>query len=287
MTNYAFINPPRRLPWHRRIDVGALAEHFVLAFLLTATVAVILKLLGADPHDALMLPALAVNYKFVDQKAGLTSGNYQGLNAGRGLWLPATQYNVGDIVQNGGFAYKCSVAGISAAAPGPSPNTLVDNAATWVMVGPVSSLCQQDATAQHELGYQAIAEDATYGIATFMYVTFTGVVNAGDFVIFDNQGKTCVQTPAAAPGASKYSKIGISMGNQINGSFGWVLIQGVHDQANVTAALTQGTILTGSATAGRCNQGVVNYIFDGAVLRQPGVAGTGTVELYWPSCSGR
>jgi hypothetical protein len=144
-----------------------------------------------------------------------------------------------------------------------------------------------DTTQRTNLGRIVVAQDATYGDGEFMYVKFTGTVAAGDFVITDRQGKTCAQTPAAAPGANKFSVIGIAMAAQVNGQYGWVMVRGVHDAANVTAGLTVGTVLSGSATLGRCNQGVANYVFDGAVLRVAGIAGAGTVELYWPMCSGR
>lgn len=289
MSSYNFIVKPKRSRQALLDDAAFVAKRALFALALVAVAAIVLQLLGVDPSGSLM--ALAVNYKFVDSKAGLSTGGLQGLNKTRGDWAAATNYLVGDTVQNGGFVYRCSVAGASAAGPGPSPNTLVDNAATWVLIGPASSLCVQDAVQQHELGYIALAEDLStnvYGIGEFVYVKFTGVVVAGDWVLFDAQGKTCVQSPAAAPGASKFSKVGISMGNQINGSFGWVMVRGVHDQANVTAGGTVGNLCAGVGTAGRSTTvQTANYIFDGTVLRNAGVVGTGTVELYWPTCSGR
>lgn len=288
MTNYAFVNPPKMLPLARRIRWADALATVAVALLVAWAAALVCTYVFGTPVAGLVLPALAVNYKFIDQKGDLTSSSFQGLNATRGFWLPATVYVAGDTAQNGGFLFRCSVGGASAAGPGPSPNTLVDNAATWVLVGPCSGLCQQDAAQAHELGYQAIAKDDTYGVATFMYVKFTGITVAGDWVFFDNQGKTCSQIPAAAPGASKFNKVGISMGSQINGSFGWVMIQGVHDQANVTAGGTVGNLCAGVATAGRSTTvQTANFIFDGTVLRNAGVVGTGTVELYWPTCSGR
>jgi hypothetical protein len=231
---------------------------------------------------------MAVNFRFIDQKVGLSTGGALPLNARK--WAAATVYAVGDVVQSGGFLFRCSVAGTSAAAgatAGPSPTVLADNTVTWVLMIALSSLCQSDAAQTHDLGYQALAVDDTYGMGTFRYVKFTGTVLPGDFVIVDQQGVTCVQTPGAAPGASKVSFIGISMGSQVSGTYGWVMIQGVHDQANVTAALTVGNVLTGGAVAGRANQAIANYIFEAAVLRNAGVAGKGVVEIYWPVCSGR
>jgi hypothetical protein len=235
---------------------------------------------------------MAVNYAFIDAKLGLTSSGAKSL--GTIPWAPLTPYVVGQIVQNGGFSYRCSVAGNSAAlaaAPqssGPAPNQLADGTVTWVRVAAISSVCGQDAVAAQELGYQAIAKDPVYGTAFFRYVKFTGPTNPGDFVIVDQVNQLATQTPAAAPGAGKVSILGISMGQQINGSFGWVLIQGVHDQANVAAAGVVGNTLQGSAVVGQASTAVVvNYIFDGTVLRNAGLAGMGVVEFYWPVCSGR
>ena len=228
-------------------------------------------------------------YKPIDPiKIGLSSGG--GPFLGLQQWAPATAYAAGAVVQSGNYWFKTTAGGISAAGPGPSFNTLVDNAVTWVYGGPISSFAVQDATQQQELGIIAEGKDFSsnnYGVAEFMYVKFSGTVNPGDFVIVNRQGFTCVQTPAAAPGASKFSEIAISMGAQVAGTFGWVMIRGVCDTANAAAALTVGNVLTGSGTAGQAGQATANYIFDGAVLRAAGVVGTVTAELYWPACSGR
>jgi hypothetical protein len=232
----------------------------------------------------------AIFYKFIDPKVGTPSGGQQGGISGQ-PWQPATVYALGAIVRNGGFWYRCSVAGTSAAAPGPSPNTLADNTATWVLIGPASGVYGSEAAATHELGYQAMLydQDLGRGFAMARYVKFTAAANPGDFVIIDGNGQTCVQTPAAAPGANKVSIIGISMGTQANGTYGWVLIQGTHDQANTAAGGAVGTLIAGSATVGRGTSAAqtANYLFEGSVQRAAGVVGTGTVELYWPVCSGR
>jgi hypothetical protein len=235
-------------------------------------------------------------YKFIDPKVGLTSGANQQI--GSLVWQPNTAYVVGQIVRNGGFYFRCSVAGTSLAAlnagiqaSGPTPNTLVDNGATWVLVGPAGSgLYAADAAPQHEVGYEAegLDVDRSFGAAWFRYVKFSGAVNPGDWVIVDQADGTAVQSPAAAPGASKFSVVAIAMGTMANGQYGWVLIKGTHDAANVTAGGTVGNLCAGVGTAGRSTTvQTANYLFDGSVLRNAGVVGTGVVELYWPSCSGR
>lgn len=240
----------------------------------------------------------AAFYKFIDQKVGGTSGANTQMGQ-LGPWQNNTNYVVGQVVRNGGFLFRCTVAGLSLvalnAAPqasGPLPGALADNGVTWVLVGPASSgLYASDAAAAQEIGYEAVGldQDRTFGTAWFRYVKFTGAVNPGDFVILDQADATCVQTPAAAPGANKTSIIGISMGTQANGTFGWVMIKGTHDAANGAAAGAVGTILAGSAVAGRATSAAqtATYIFDGTVQRAVGVAGAIVAELSWPTCSGR
>lgn len=225
------------------------------------------------------------NYKPIDGKIGITSPGPTPPDAKP--WVanevvPAKSWRV-----NGGFAFYTVAGGTCAASQGPTPTMLVDNTVTWVLVGPVSPFYAQDAAPVVEPGYIALGVDPTFGVGEFRYVKFTGTVHAGDFVIVDANVHTCVQTPAAAPGANKLSILGISMGEQAAGTYGWVMIRGVHDSANVTAGLAVGTLLSGSSIAGRCTQATANYLFDGAVLRVAGVMGCGTVELYWPVCSGR
>jgi hypothetical protein len=237
---------------------------------------------------------MATNYKPIDGKVGISSPGAVPPTAKN--WLPSTAYDVpGNLtgkpsfVVNGAFAFQCSVAGTSAAgAQGPTPTLLTDNTVTWVLVGAISPMYAQDAAPAVELGYIAVAVDPTYGEGEFLYTKFTGTVHAGDFVVVDRQGLTCVALPTVAPGASKLSIVGISMGEQLANTYGWVMIRGVHDQANVTAALTVGSMFTGGgASAGRVAQATANYLIESAVLRAAGVAGCGTVELYWPVSAGR
>lgn len=143
-----------------------------------------------------------------------------------------------------------------------------------------------DTTQRIPLGQTIIAQDATYGQGEFHYVKFTGTVVAGDFVFFDRYNKTCTQTPAAATKGN----VGLSMAAQAAGSFGYVMVRGVHDAANVltgTAIQTNGNY--GSAiTVGRLTSAATaNYFLDGVGTKVSGAANVGTVELYWPVCSGR
>ena len=229
---------------------------------------------------------MAIAYKPVDGKLGISS---PGAVPPAALpWVASKVYPAGSFCVNGGFAFSTVAGGTSAASQGPTPTLLADNTVTWVLVGPVLPFNAQDAAPVVELGNICLGVDPTYGIGEFIYVAFTGTVRAGDFVIVDRYNKTAVATPAAAPGAGRFSEIGISMGEQVNGTYGWVMIRGVHDNANGAAGGAVGNVLYGSATVGRAGTGVVaNYIIDGSVLRGAGVAGAVVVELYWPACSGR
>lgn len=229
---------------------------------------------------------MSVAYKPVDAKLGISSPG--AVPPAATTWKASTVYAAGAFVVNGGFAFYTAAGGTSAASHGPTPTMLTDNTVTWVLVAPVLPFNAQDAAPAVELGTVALGCDPTYGIGEFIYVAFTGTVRAGDFVIVDRYNKTAAQTPAAAPGAGRVSVVGLSMGEQVNGTYGWVMLRGVHDNANGAAGGTVGLVLYGSATAGRAGTGAVaNYILDGAVLRNAGVAGCVHVELYWPVCSGR
>lgn len=140
-----------------------------------------------------------------------------------------------------------------------------------------------DTTQRIPLGTIVRGLDGTYGEAEFRYVKFTGTVAAGDFVLTDIFTPSCVQSPTSAAKGN----YGIAMAAQVSGNYGWVMIRGVHDAANVATGQTAGTLLTGTSTAGRASSGTANYILDGALLKNTAASNVGTVELYWPVCSGR
>src|SRR5438067_3965884 len=118
------------------------------------------------------------------------------------------------------------------------------------MLGTPDPSVSNDTTQRFPLGYIAQAEDATYGDAELMYVKFTGTVVAGDFVSFDRYNKTAIQSPTTAA-AAKGLGIGVALAAQTSGAFGWLLIRGVHDGANVVTATAAGALLSGSGTAGQ------------------------------------
>jgi hypothetical protein len=150
----------------------------------------------------------------------------------------------------------------------------------------LSVLTNSDTAAVAPLGTVVRGKDtstADYGEAEFAYVKFTGTVVAGDWVLVDRFAKTCVQSPAA----TAKGNYGISMAAQSSGTYGWVMVRGVHDGANVVTGQTAGTLLTGTATAGRASSGTANYVLDGALLKNTAASNVGTVEIYYPTCSGR
>lgn len=129
---------------------------------------------------------------------------------------------------------------------------------------------------------------ADFGTAEFLYVKFTGTVAAGDLCIVDRQAKTATQTGTVATKGN----LGIAMGAQTTGCFGYVMLRGVHDAANVLTGTTLqagvGQAYVSALTAARITSIVTaNYIIDGIAVKVSGASNVGTVELYYPVCSGR
>ena len=236
-------------------------------------------------------------YKPIDgAKVGWTSGGQLAIPT-VGFWAPATTYvasQIGTVVQSGNFTFRLAsiTTGITSAV-GPSPTSLTDGGCTWALVGPVSNFAQSDAVQQQELGITCEGRDFSannYGVAEFMYVKFTGTVVQGDAVQLDRYNFTASQTPTALASANSPIIVGISLGAQAAGTFGWAMIRGVCDIANITAGGTAGFVCSLGAAAGRLlSTGyVVNKTVDACVSKTIVPAtNIGTVELYWPSVSGR
>jgi hypothetical protein len=140
-----------------------------------------------------------------------------------------------------------------------------------------------DTTQRIALGTIALGRDPTYGEGEFLYMKFTGTTVAGDFVIPDRFALTCTQSPTSAT----KGPVGISMAAQASGTYGWVLVRGVHDAANVATSTAANALLSGSSTAGRASTGVANYNFDVALCKTLAASNLATVELYWPVINGR
>lgn len=227
---------------------------------------------------------MAVKYKLIDNKIG--TGSPAAVPPAATKWLAATVYAAGAIVVNGGFAFSTVAGGTSGTGTiGPTPLNLTDNNVTWVLIGPTGIFNVSDAVATQELGYIALGKDETYGVGEFIYVKFTGTCNPGDFVLVDRYNQTAARVTAAA----EIGNLGVCMGTQANGAYGWVMIRGVHDGANIVTAAAPGSLAGGSGVAGRANvtTTVANYTFDGAIIKTAAATNVGTVELFYPTCSGR
>ena len=144
-----------------------------------------------------------------------------------------------------------------------------------------------DTTQRIPLGTIVTGLDATYGEGEFVYVKFTGTMANGDMGNFDRQGKTCVVNATSATKGF----MGMAMGAQTSGCYGYLMVRGVHDAASVLSGATVGVAPNyGSAlTAGRVTSAVTaNYIIEGCAIRVTGNgSNVGTVELYYPMCTGR
>jgi hypothetical protein len=234
---------------------------------------------------------MAVNYKFIDDKIGLTSSAIP--TAGVPAWVASTVYAALSQVTRGGFLFA-TVAGGTSSTVGPTPQYLTDGTVTWVLKGPVGGPCQSDSSAKHELGYIALAKDDTYGVAELIYVKFTGAtaIVAGDAVQIDRSGITCPQTGTTLASSNSPIAVGIAMGSHAldvaTPTYGWVLIRGVHDNANVTTSSTSGYVCSLGAAAGRVlGTGYVsNKTIHGMIARSISANNQGAVELFYPMASG-
>ncbi|GAC1514501.1 MAG: hypothetical protein NVS1B16_07190 [Pseudarthrobacter sp.] len=143
-----------------------------------------------------------------------------------------------------------------------------------------------DTTQRMQLGTILRGSDystAAYGDGEFRYVKFTGTVAAGDFVVFDNSAFTAVQ----ASQTTIKGNLGVSMAAQASGNYGWVMIRGTHDGANVATGVTAGTALGLSTTAGRAQATSTGFKIDNGYERViTSASNVGTVELDWPSWTG-
>lgn len=152
-----------------------------------------------------------------------------------------------------------------------------------------STLSNADTVQQTQLGTIVKGFDSSssaYGEGEFEYVKFTGTVAAGDFVLFDRGAKTCIQLTQAAVTANK-GCVGIAMAAQVTGQFGWVMIRGIHDGANVVTGVTAGTALGASTTAGRAAATSATFKLDGAYERvSTSASNIGVAGLEWPFASG-
>lgn len=239
-------------------------------------------------------------YKATGSKIGISPGDGPTIVTGGPQWKANTVYPAGAIVVNGPFAFSTVAGGTSSAvanASGPVPNVLADGTVTWVLLGlndgvqgAIAGLYGAEKEQKHELGTLAEVKDAgpdDFGIGEVEYVKFTGTVVAGDFVAINRFAKTCTQLPAS-PGANAYVRVGIALCSAASGQYGWVLVRGIHDTANVATGATADALVVASAAGrvtGTATAAAATNI-GGAVIRRTGVANVGVVELFYAHHTG-
>lgn len=144
-----------------------------------------------------------------------------------------------------------------------------------------------DTVAKEALGTDLRGVDqstAQYGEGEFIYVPFTGTVNAGDFVQVDRFAKTAVQ---ALSSSAVTGHVGIAVASQVAGNYGYVQVRGINDSANILTGTTAGQRLYLTTTPGRVSGTVVaGKGLDGAVAKNTAAANVGVVELIWSSFNG-
>jgi hypothetical protein len=156
----------------------------------------------------------------------------------------------------------------------------------------VPDLGNSDSTAKFTLGTICKGFDTStsaYGEGEFIYVKFTGAaaIAAGDFVGVDRYAKTAV----GATTSTVLNLIGLAMAaqalNVATPAYGWVMIRGVHDGANVATGVAAGKLAVQASPAGRviASGGAGNKI-DAAINKITSVSNVSTVELIWPTATG-
>jgi hypothetical protein len=189
---------------------------------------------------------------------------------------------------NNGYLFRTVAGGAgNTSGDGPSQSNLTDASCTWVAVGPLNSLYAQDAAATLPVNTKIAGYSPDFGDGEFVYVKFSGTVAAGDLVQYDTYAGTGVAAPTTQVGGSMY---GISMAIQASGTYGWIMLRGVHGAANVVNGVAAGIAGSSGAAAGRIIAGVVtpiasiNYLIGAAIRLAPvGALNFGIVEVRYPS----
>lgn len=132
---------------------------------------------------------------------------------------------------------------------------------------------------------------ADYGEAEFEYIKYTGsaAIAAGDLVVFDRGAKAGVgAAQAAAKGCVGIAMAAVTAPQAVAGVYGWVLVRGVHDGANIATGATAGLPIYLTSTVGRGSGTVAaGFKCDGMFERvSTSASNVGVVELEWPVFSG-
>jgi hypothetical protein len=235
---------------------------------------------------------MSIGYRFADRDIGLgpASAPPSILSGTQAVpWAPSLVAAALSYCTNNGYLFKTTAGGTAnTSGDGPSQTNLVDASITWVAVGPLNGLYGSDAAATVPVNTRAVGTSPEFGEGEFVYVKFSGTVQAGDLVVYDTYAATAVQAPtlATAPTGGLY---GLSMAIQAAGTFGWVMLRGVHGAANIVNGTAAGLVGVGAA-AGRLAIGVVtpiasvNVLLGGAVRLAPvGALNFGIAEIRFPT----
>ncbi len=132
----------------------------------------------------------------------------------------------------------------------------------------------------HPLGTVAVAQDHTYGVASFVYLAGVADTAPGDLVCYDT--KTGVTVRAVANGATSTGPAAVAMSACIAGLYGWYAVEGSVPVYAATVADDARLYLT--ATAGQLDDTVVaSNLVTGIVSRAATSGDYATCQLNHPS----
>lgn len=234
---------------------------------------------------------MTIGYRFSDPRLGFGPAASPTTSPGVApQWTASQTWAALAYCVNNGYLFRTVAGGAgNTSGDGPSQSNLVDASCTWVAVGPVSPLYAQDAAATVTLGTIAKGVSPDFGEGDFLYVKFTGTVAAGDIVVYNTYASTGVVAPVLGSAVTG-CLYGIAMAAQANGTFGWLMIKGVHGAVSLANGTAAGMVGISGSVAGQGVLGVVtalaavNIIFGAQVRLAPvGSLTYGIVEVRYPT----
>lgn len=196
-------------------------------------------------------------------------------------WVASTTWAALSTCTNNGFLFRTVAGGAgNTSGDGPSQASLTDASCTWVAVGPLNSLYGQDAAATLPVGTVVKGVSPDFGEGEFIYVKFSGTVAAGDACVYDTYAGTCVVQPTSFVNGLE----GIAMAAQASGTYGYLMIRGIHGAGSVLNGVAAGGLGNSAATAGRLIAATTSNTVFGANLRLApvGALNYGIVEVRYP-----
>jgi hypothetical protein len=196
---------------------------------------------------------MTIGYRLADLTIGLTPA-VAPPNAPAGYqppipWAASITWTALATCTNNGYLFRTVAGGAgNTSGDGPSQTNLTDSSCTWVAVGALNPLYGTDAAATLPVNTKVRGISPDFGEGEFVYVKFSGTIAAGDNVQYDTYGGTAV---AASNTTADGWVCGISMAIQASGTYGWIMIRGVHGAANVLNGIAAGALTCSATTAGR------------------------------------